>query len=244
LDGNGTLDNALGSAIASIARLVPFDLQGQVDQALEDGQVLVGFQAWADSLADDPESALQAYLLEDGDRPANPRDNFSGEEEFRIVPDRPSPSWCGRIEAGIGDWGPGTLIIRLPIFEGEPPLTLSLIAARVRGAVAADGLGDEDEPAILGGAIPQSSIDGEILPAVAELLDGMVHRTPCDTVCNTIRMIFDSNRDGSISPDEVARNPLVAPIFRPDVEIDGEPGLSLGLGTTAVRARIADAPAE
>ena len=49
--------------------------------------------------------------------------------------------------------------------------------------------------------------------------------------------LFDADDDCAISVAEVASNSVIASLLAPDVTVEGEMALSLGFGTSAVRAQ-------
>src|SRR5581483_11782358 len=89
------------------------------------------------------------------------------------------------------------------------------------------------------GVIRKKDIDGQIIPAVATLLTGMINKDPMGSTTGTIIRLFeDMSSDVSknkckvekdccakspttckILPEEVASNPLIGNVLSPDVQM-------------------------
>jgi len=109
--------------------------------------------------------------------------------------------------------------------------------------LAADAIG----ASILGGAISQNDINTKLLPALATGFIAIIARDctgspPPGCGCTagstgaTVISVFDANHDCAVSAMELQNNPLLQQLLGPDVTINGMPGVSFGVGFTAVKA--------
>ncbi len=158
---------------------------------------------------------------------------------------------AGKIIGGTFNAGPGKLSIQIAI-GGSDAITLNLIGARVKAsAMTADNLGTASASSVSGGvvfagAVTQTDINGTIIPAIVAQLQPIIAagctdlNTPPDCGCTgtakTIISIFDTDHDCKVMVPEVLANGIVVSLLGPDVVIDGEKALSVGIKVAAEKA--------
>jgi hypothetical protein len=176
LDGNGSNDNALGRALASLAAQAGLDIKSAVTEAVNAGDIILLVNVKSEDLSNAACAGVGVgvgvYL---GANPSTepcetPEDtscarHLDGNTSFDISPDSPIDTMIsGQILGGLFQLGPddppGNFAIELGLGE---PFTLNLIGARVKiSSVTETGLSG----GILGGAITQNDVQTSILPAI------------------------------------------------------------------------------
>ena len=246
IDSDGKVDNALGAILAAIKAIVPsVDMQKDMDQNVQNGRVIMLMRVKAADLTTASTASLQAWTGEEkvccDNKPCSVADAkqkcFSGTNEHK--PDVNSPAnavLSGAIAAGTGTFGPGTVEIQLPI--GRWAARVKLLKAKVEGQVSSTGLIEGK----LAGAIGQSDLKSQVIPAVAMVLDAVLTETTSSQASkDAIKKAFDANKDGKITNDEVEGNAAVAAVMSGDVDADGDgkkEELSAAVGFTAVTATL------
>ena len=104
---------------------------------------------------------------------------------------------------------------------------------------------------ILAGALTQADLDTKVIPAVHAQLGPLITRDctgtappdPCGCAANstgkTVIGLFDTSpKDCTVSIEEIKTNSLIQSLLAPDVTIDGQEALSLGIRVTTVGATI------
>ncbi len=248
LNGDGTVDNQLGMVLASFATQ-GFNSQTAADTDVNNGTILM----LGDFLTTDFTTASDAgFTIYAG---ANPmpapcngptdttcRHHLTGTGTFDIsATSAHDAPLVGNVVAGTFTGSPGTLTIQLPILTASAQVPL--IGARVK-IVGATATGFTN--AIVGGGITQQEITTNLYPAIATAItahiaaDCNVAAGPPNCGCTsgstdaTILGLFDANHDCTISLTEVSGNTLITNLFMPDVTIDGQLALSVGIGIEAV----------
>lgn len=249
-DNNGSPDNALG-AILSALTTVSKDLQLQpsVDAALDKGETIILLRLQASDWSNDPAAAAQAWV---GDKatccPTDATDPvkcaaeskttcYKGDFEFAVKSDSPKDAtFNGKITGGALQFGPSSLQLALPLTSAGT-ISLNLQAAQIKGKLSGNDITD----GVLAGAISKNDLDNSVLPAVANLLNQTLN-DPNGTAQTKqqIKDLFDKNKDNQITVDEVKSNDLITTFLAGDVDIDndGTPELSLGVGFSTVGAKI------
>jgi hypothetical protein len=239
LDNDGDPDNALGTVLGAVAGQGAGDPQTFVDQAFRDGLVTI--------LA---EAVSQTDLVNAAAGQAGMRAGLGsrGAAAGQYTMSGASAKLAGTIAGGVGQFGPANLTLSIPL--GRSPLELTLVAAQVRDVrLAASGI----QGGKVCGAITETELNGKVLPVFAGLLNQAI-AAGGDTA-RTLCSVFDRDRScaaeaaacaafsaaspppaGCISATEVTENPIVRSVVRPDVQINGQPALSLGVGFTAAMA--------
>ncbi len=251
LDGDGSVDNALGQIMATLAG-VGADPQGAIDSFLENGEMLQLFHVKATDLVAATGVGVAAYVGQDADDPVDPSNNFSGTGMFAIQPDTPTDSeLVGDVVAGRLRAGPDTMPLNIVIGPGTEPILVNLVGARVEADLSATNLGN----AKLGGALTAADIDAQLIPGIAAAMQAMVDADCPGGTCapgsageTILGLGFDANDDGMITADELRMSALISSLLQPDVDLFDADGnfdprsdgvndsLSFGVGFTAVNA--------
>jgi len=160
---------------------------------------------------------------------------FSGASTFKPNPVVTGNFNTGDITAGVLKLGPGKMTISLPF--AAKPLLVALKYVTITGTITSNRI----TSGVLSGGMDQSDLRTRVLPAIAAALTAL-YKNP-GTAPNTktqLKTLFDTNKDGTITTKELENNPLIKTFLDGDVDVDGD-GLrefSLGLGFTAVSAKL------
>jgi hypothetical protein len=257
LNGDGLPDNLLGSILVSFgSSMGATSPQTSVDESVAAGRTILLIDLFARDLQSEPLSNLWLLLGTAADPPltTGPPPGSA----WSAAPDGPLDSILGGAIAGghalYGGTG-GRLRVDFPITD-EESLAASLEAARAEFDVAVDGstldlarTSGAVNPDLgrIGGAISRESLDTEVMPSLARIMQGQVVKKctmnagVCECVPNTggaaVQRLFDENGDCSVTLEEFVGNALVQTALAGDVELpDGTMGLSLGFGFHAVTA--------
>lgn len=250
LDGTGAAaDNALGTVIGLIGGL-GLDLQAGVDGPIANGDVVILHAIQAESLESGPAS-WQVYLGESATTPPT----FDGSDVFtRSATGINNALLGGTITRGRFSGGPATVRLILKFGADADFLIVDLIGARITADVSAAGATN----AVIGGAITDFDVQMKVIPAIAQVMTGIMLETctctgsgppacTADSAGDSLNTMFNTTSDCEITGAELAANDLVANGLAPDVDmfngtkfepgVDGEPdSLSMGVGFTAVPA--------
>ena len=248
LDGNGSVDNLIGQDLATIAGMGA-NVQGGVDTAVNTGQILM----LADIQTTAFDNATDAgFTLYAGTNPmpapcSSPTDttcrhHLDGTGTFDVAAMPRDPALSGSFVSGTYTGGPGHLPIQISV-EGAN-LSLDLIGARVKVMATSTNI----TSAILAGGVTVTDRDTKIYPALSTAFNAQI-ATDCTALTSppgcgcasgstgaTLISLFDSNHDCSVSVDEIKNNALVGALFAPDVTLEGQKCLSVGVSVTAVPA--------
>lgn len=248
-DNDGTPDNALGNIISMLGMVsTTMDVQPTVDESVWQGSALVLLRLKAADMTNQTDAVGQAWLaastecctdLTTPETCKAQADTSCFKGDYSFTPDSSSPSdalFGGGITGGALNLGPGTLQIKLPI-AGDTPLNLNLKAVQLKATVTADGLTE----GVLAGVIDKNDLDNGVIPSLVDLLNGMLITGSPDAIA-TIKELFDADGDNTITEEELKTNDLIEAFLAGDVDVDndGVPELSLGIGFSAVKAVIAD----
>jgi hypothetical protein len=89
-----------------------------------------------------------------------------------------------------------------------------------------------------------ADVQTTIIPQVAKMIqDALVDPTVTETTKNTIKQLFDTDKNGSVSEDEVKNNGIIKSFLKGDLDLDKDANhepdhLSMGIGFAAVKAVI------
>lgn len=245
LDGDGTVDNQLGQALASLMAATGGDARGDLDEVVARGEVLLLIEARSASFSGDG-LAEGRVLLGESPSPmpcATPEDlvcgaHLSGAGTFGVITPA-GPLTEGTLASGRLAFGPGDAWIAVSLL-GETAL-VPIAWAQVRARLGAEEL----DQGILAGAITDDDVDTAVLPALHAGAAAIVARDcdggPCPSGSEGEAMLglFDTDDDGDITLEEVRANGLLASLLAPDLDLDGDgtnDALSIGVGFTAVGA--------
>jgi hypothetical protein len=244
LDGDGTVDNQMGnvfSALTQAAGSGGLDLQGAVDAAVDDGSLL--------QLVETRTGAGTAFVFQTGTpaipactNPLDPvtcRRHLNGSTRFTATA-AVGPALTGPGSSSSAfQAGPGEAVLQFTLMGG-PAVALPLKLARAsftRSGATLDGK--------VGGAIPQTAVDGVLVPGLQVAIETAVARDCPGGTCisgstgETMLSLFDDNGDGAVSLSELQGNPIISTLLRPDVDTNGDhvlDALSMGLGYHLVGA--------
>jgi len=248
-DADGKIDNALGTILSALATVSPTsDTQQQLDEAVYSGDALMLIRVQAASFVDAAQAVAQVWRGEDQTCCANPddlaqckteafADCFSGSHLFKPHATAPSTTVLGGgITGGTFRFGPAPLTLTLKL-AGVGTLDLALQSVFLTGKLSANAISD----GVIAGVLSKSEIDSKLVPTVAGMLnDTLSDPTASQSTRDTIRNLFDANLDGKVDLAEVQNNSLIKMVLAGDVDVDhdGSPELSLGLGFEAVTAVI------
>jgi hypothetical protein len=254
-------DNALGQILSTLAAQGDVGLQANVDASVADGGIIILFDLQATALTTASKVGGQVLL---GDNPTPPacggpmdmfcRQHLDGNASFEKHAESPDDAiLAGQIIGGKFTGGPGEVTIQLAIAELAAPITLNLVGARVELQATETHLTSGK----LGGAVTQTELDDNVLPAIvdimaetiAEYCTGEVPRCCTEgSTGETIIDLFDDNDDCQVTLTELKENDLISSLLAPDVDLLDENGkfnprvdgvkdsLSLGVGFTGVGA--------
>jgi hypothetical protein len=257
LDGDGTTDNQLGnilSALVSAAGSGSLDIQAGVDTSVDDGSILLLANITATSLSSAAGAGFSIYLgtnpspapCTDVADPTTCRQHLDGNGTFDIDTTQDAQGTvAGNIVGGtFTNSVPGTLALQIS-FQGSP-VNLTLVDAHAQVTGITDGQFGASK---LGGGVPDSNIQNDVIPAVQAAVAGII-ADDCgqptgvgDCMCldgstgNTLIGIFDDNDDCQVPLDEFRANTLIMTLLRPDVDTDGDgelDALSVGVQATGV----------
>lgn len=248
LDGNGSVDNLIGQDLATIAGMGA-NVQGGVDTAVNTGQILMlaDIQTTAFDNATDAGFTLYAGTNPmpapcSGPTDTTCRHHLDGTGTFDVAAMPRDPALSGSFVSGTYTGGPGHLPIQISV-EGAN-LSLDLIGARVKVMATSTNI----TSAILAGGVTQTDRDTKIYPALSTAFNATI-ATDCTALTSppgcgcasgstgaTLISLFDTNHDCSVSVDEIKNNALVSALFSPDVTLEGQKCLSVGVSVTAVPA--------
>jgi hypothetical protein len=171
--------------------------------------------------------------------------HLTGTGTFTLDPNSPpNAGVSGKIIGGTFTGGPGDISLKIAL-GGTEGISLDLIGARGKATgISENGM----ESLILAGALTKSDLDNKVIPAIHMQIEPIITRdcpTPTAADCGcmsgstgkTILNLFDTNpKNCAVTVDEIKTNTLIQSLLAPDVKIDGQDALSLGVKTTAVKA--------
>jgi len=251
LDGDGDVDNQLGQVAAALVAAAGGNMNAQpaVSSAVDRGGILWLLRGYgcgpATCLATYAgANAMPAPCASPDD--ATCRHHLDGAGQFD-VDDRVAidAAVSGTLADNVFDGGPGRAVIPYA-FPGGEPFWLELVGARIHATAVGASVGESH----VGGEIPQATIDSVMVPnfhlAFASALAGDCSLVSGDCRCaddsmgETARALFtNETADCVLTLDETRGSPIVAALFRPDIDTDDDgirDALSVGVGFTAVAA--------
>jgi hypothetical protein len=151
----------------------------------------------------------------------------------------------------VGNFASGTLTTtsggHLPVqvsLGAGHPFTIELIGARAKITATTTNI----TAGVAAGGVTQNDMNTKIFPALAAVVMGEVTASctnlssPPGCGCTTGSAgatsisLFDTNHDCAVSTQEVMGNAIIQTLFAPDVMLEGQTCLSVGVGFTAVSA--------
>jgi hypothetical protein len=252
LNNDATVDNQLGMVLATLAGM-GFNIQGAATASVDTGSTLMLADLQATDLTSASHAGFTIYFGQNpqpapctGSSDTVCRHHLAGTGTFDVATTPHDPALRGGAAAGTFAMGPGHLSIQLGMFATSAPLRLDLIGARVSlASVTSTAIGS----GVLAGAVTQNDIDTKVIPAMQQSFVPIIARdcnmlaSPPSCGCangttgNTLLGLFDTSpKDCMVTVPEIQNNSLIQSLLAPDVMIDGQMALSLGIGVTATAA--------
>ena len=250
IDGDGRLDNQLGSVVAALGMFGNYNFDAETNALVQSGAILHLIDVQATGL--DQAENVGLTVLHGIDSDGDASDNFNGLESFQRDPSRGEGLTTGAITEYHLETECGTapIAVTLPGLDGA--VVLPLVGARFDAWTTVDGQLEGK----FGGGIPREHVQNTLLPLVHDGLSRAIARDCPDGVCvpeswgAELLVAFDANDDGTMTLDELRGNSLVQSLFSPDLDLydrdrgyagcgdeDGDDdALSIGAGFHAVRA--------
>jgi hypothetical protein len=218
VNGDGTIDNQLSTCFTEIVHEQFGDPQADTDAAMSAGQLLMTFEVqYAADRSHLVNVTSYTTTAADANPPATIADPLVGSFDHDVI-----------------DAGPGPLALVIAPFG--IPVSLSLAHAHIQAFTTGDAL-----HAVVGGGVDPAVVHEQLVPQWADALTSIVARDcevpgcSCTAGSPGAAAIgyFDSNRDCSISTEEIEAYPLFQSFVDPDLMIDGKPYVSIGIAIDA-----------
>lgn len=237
-DSQQNPDNKFGELLTLLTSAVPgLELQSTLDQAVDTGQLVSLHMVKTDDFLNDPSASWSVFL---GQRTQSaPR--FDGADQFTLDSATPPNSpIIGSLTNGRFAGGPGSAQVWMVLLGQR--VEVDLIGVRLEADFSADGCVDGK----LGGGVTVEEFRSRLLPAIAAGLNQIIKEN--NTAATPLLRAFDSDKDGSITAQELERNPILLIAVSPDLDLldssgkfnpdqDGvKDSYSIGLGFTCVPA--------
>ncbi len=252
LQFKGQSYNALGNILMALASMSSgLALQDSVDAAVNAGTTVILARVHAKDFANDTAAAGQAWVgapatcCPTSGTPVDPAKCkteapttcFKGDFSFTVDPTSPKDAtMSGSITAGALSFTADALTLTIPL-TGAGTITVNMKAVQFKGTISDTGIAN----GILAGAIPKKDVDESLIPNVATMLNNTLSdSTVTQATKDQIKTLFDTDKDGKITKEEVANNSLIKLFLAGDVDVDGDGAneLSLGIGFSGVKAVI------
>jgi len=247
LDGNGTVDNQLGMVMATLTSQGA-NLQGITDHAVNVGNILMLADVQTSAFDNATAAGFTLYVGQNAmPAPCSSstdtvcRHHLAGTGTFDVAATPRDPELVGNFVSGVYTGGPGHLPVQVSFGAGQP-VTFDLLGARVKVSGSATAI----TSGIVAGGVSTNDVMTKIFPGLQVAFTAQV-AADCTMLANpptcgctsgstgaTLLGLFDTNHDCAISVAEIAGNSLVQSLFAPDITLEGQMCLSLGVGFTAV----------
>lgn len=236
-DSRQSTDNKFGELLSLLVSAAPgLELQSTLDEAINTGQLVTLHMVKTDDFLSDPSVSWFVYLGYPAQAPS-----FDSSDEFTLDSKTPLNSpVIGSITNGRFSGGPGS--VRIRIFLLGQLVDVDLIGVRLEADVNQNGCVNGK----LGGGVAVDEFQGKILPALAIGLNQLIKDN--NNIAPVLLQAFDSDKDKTVTAQELERNPLLMIAISPDLDLldssgefnpgqDGEKdSYSMGLGFTCVPA--------
>jgi len=186
LNGDGNIDNRLGSDIASLAVLSggSFDIQAGIDKAVDDGSILLLVNIQATALDNAANAGTTVYLgklgtpaaaCTDPNMPDTCRQHLDGHGSFTVDTSGPTDATVvGNIVSGVfTNTTPGKIALQIAFSGAAINVELQQAHAQING-IQADG--SAFGVSKVGGAISQSDLTTNVEPAIADSINDIIVR--------------------------------------------------------------------
>ena len=237
-DAQQHLDNLFGTLLTLLTSAAPnLEFQSNLDQAINTGQLVSLHMVQADDPLNDPNVSWFIFL---GQKALSiPR--LDGSDSFTLDSATPANApIVGTLTNGHFTGGPGAA--RVQMYLLGQPVDVDLIGVRLEADLSAQGCAVGK----LGGGVTGDQFRGNLLPAIAEGLNLIIKTDQARA--NTLLLIFDADKNGLITTQELENNPLLMLAISPDLDLldasgkfnPGQDGVkdsySVGLGFSCVPA--------
>ncbi len=203
LDGDGTVDNALGQVTGTLASYM--DLTTHAPDMIASGAIASTLELQAADL-------VNARVV--------------GATYYGATGD-PATVAGGSITAGsfesnrtVTTHVPGMAMLHLPVFADADPSLVELDAMELD--LEPDGQGGYN--GVMRGGVPQVSLDAAVCLGIQQMVLGH----PDDHL--VLASILDHDRDGQLTCDEIVGSTFIGDLLVPDLKLFGEPVVTLGFG--------------
>lgn len=256
LNGDKVVDNQLGAVLAALVTQ-GLDVQTAIADAVNEGDIILLMDLQTTDFSSARGAGLQIKLGDKATAMPAPcadaadttcRKHLDGTGSFAVAAGSPNDAAvAGKVVGGTFNGGPGRISIEIAL-GGPDSVQLDLIGARAK----ATGMSDSGiESVILAGALTEADLNAQVIPAIHSQITPLIAGDctgvggPPDCGCTagstgrTILTLFDTMpKDCAVSVEEIRGNSLLQQLLAPDVEIDGEAALSLGIKVKATKATI------
>ena len=236
-DPQQKLDNKFGELLTLLTSASPsLKLQSTLDQAVNAGQLVTLHVVKADDPLNDSSVSWSIFL----GQKTKSAPKFDGSDKFLPDPASPASPIVGSLTKGHFSGGPGSA--RVQMYLLTQPVEVDLIGVRLEADLSANGCTNGK----LGGGVTVEEFRGKLLPSIADGLNQIIKVDKA--VANTLLQVFDADRNGTITVQELENNPLLMIAISPDLDLldasgkfnPGQDGVkdsySVGLGFTCVPA--------
>ncbi len=240
IDGNSQqhLENKVGDLLTLLTSSIPnLQLQSTLDQAINAGQLVTLHVVKANDPLNDPSVSWSIFL----GQKTQSAPKFDGSDKFTLNPATPTNSpIIGSLTNGHFSGGPGTA--RIQMFLLGQPVEVDLIGLRLEADLSTKGCTNGK----LGGGVTVEEFRSKLLPALAAGLNQVIKTDKA--VATPLLQAFDSDHNGTITPQELENNPVLMLAISPDLDLldasgkfnPGQDGVkdsySVGFGFTCVPA--------
>lgn len=226
-------DNELGALLASFNPQLMLD--NALTTAVNAGTIVILHSIRADSLSNDSSATWQVWL---GAQQANPK--FDGTGTFTVAATSPQDAIItGSISNGKFTGRASQVSLELALSASGNPVRIKIVPAVIEADVTANGLTNGR----LAGAISETEMNANVIPAVVVLLDGRVAADAgcrealidCDMANAILLGLFDADRDRIIELEETRT--VLADLIPYDVDVlgaNGQPGTDGTAESTSV----------
>jgi len=232
------LDNKFGDLLTLLVSAAPgLDLQPTLDQAINTGQMVTLHVVRANDPMNDPNVSWSIFQgLKTQSSP-----KFDGSDQLNIdSAASTSLPIVGSLTNGHFKGGPGSARIRL--FLLGQSVDVDMIGLLLEADLSAQGCANGK----LGGGVTVEEFRSKVLPALVAGLNQITQTNK--SAATPLLQLFDSDRNGTITVQELENNPMVMLAISPDLDLldasgkfnPGQDGVkdsySVGLGFTCVPA--------
>ena len=216
LNGDGRIDNQLGSIISVLAS-EGLNAQSSMDSAVNNGDVLI----LVDQLSDDPNFSNDAASEIGVSVGMKTTPDFSGKGVFTVNSDDPRAPFYGKIvddkfnsNAPSTSKHPTQVTLNLPFIPNAAPVALVLNGAHAQFSRNSDGTIAQTCGATgnlacgsLQGAIKMEDVQNRIIPSIATYLNTRIGPNPTDSSNKQILSLFDTGGTANAACNGTCKNP-------------------------------------